>query len=129
VALTDAAPPSGDAPAGRAECICPTGPMFEGPVVDCDVHGQPSAAYQAGMAALDVEADRLLDQRDRARATAVHLEQQLALVAALQAAVAALHGRVAVRRSTPTGVSARWQCQHCRVIWPCPTARALGVEP
>lgn len=30
------------------ECSCPTGPNFEGPQADCDVHGQPSVAARQG---------------------------------------------------------------------------------
>jgi hypothetical protein len=30
------------------ECSCGSGPDYDGPQVECDLHGQPSAAYDAG---------------------------------------------------------------------------------
>lgn len=31
-------------------CICASGPMMEGPLPECSVHGEPQAAYRAGLA-------------------------------------------------------------------------------
>lgn len=34
----------------EATCTCPGGPAYEGPQPYCDVHGQPSVAYEVGLA-------------------------------------------------------------------------------
>ncbi|MFN2539560.1 MAG: hypothetical protein ABR549_15605 [Mycobacteriales bacterium] len=40
--------PDGNPPA--AVCTCTGGPDYEGPCVWCDVHGQPSVAWEQGVA-------------------------------------------------------------------------------
>lgn len=48
-------------PIGIRECTCTPLPHYDGPAVDCDVHGLPSAAYEAGRQAAWTEAKSLLD--------------------------------------------------------------------
>ncbi len=58
----------------------------------------------------------LAAERDRARDIAVVLEQQ-------NAAALALH------TAYPSLVGPQVTCVHCKWSYPCPTARALTVEP
>lgn len=58
------------------KCTCPSGPAFEGPQVDCDVHGLPSAAYAAGQASATVPYDSTLDTLKHQR----RVDQLLVLV-------------------------------------------------
>ncbi len=104
-----ALPGVGEAPAGRAMMVGKHPAPVEGRTVDLALYSD------------------LADERDRARATAVHLEQQLAKALAV-------HERLPVVYPVPgSSMTGGWRgepaCKHCRLTWPCPTARALGVEP
>ena len=60
-------------------------------------------------------------QRDRARATAVELENQLA-------AVADLHHPVSAEDHEPVAEGDSAVCAECPEPWPCPTAQALDAD-
>jgi hypothetical protein len=60
----------------------------------------------------------LVDALRRARDCAAALEQENALLTEQREAALALH-----RQNSGAG----WHCVHDALIWPCPTARALGT--
>ncbi len=78
---------------------------------DCSQYCYPDAGCNG------CEIPALTADRDRARDIAVALEQQ-------NAAALALHFPI----GGPTYES-RHRCVQCRLVWPCATAVALGVEP
>ncbi len=93
--------------------VIPGEPLVVGDATFCSEECAPGGTLTGDLVAYCLE---LRAERDRARATAVHLEQQLA-------AVAALH----VRDETPTAPFPF--CMTCGEDWPCMSAQALGVEP